>query len=401
MAHVHFALELGSGLGHMARAAPLAAELGRRGHDVSISTRDLVASRSAWLPIAVDCVQAPVFLHRTVGLPKPAASLAEIALGFGYWDGDILDALVEGWRALLTRLAADIVVADFSPSAVLAARSLGLPAIGIGVSFTVPPAGRPLPSCLPGMPLDPGRLEAAEARMLRSANHTLRATKAGPVTLACELFRGERALLCTWPELDCYGRGAEAAGDTWCGEASDPGTGVAPRWPPGGAPRAFAYLKGGYPGLAGTMRALAQGFLTVCYVPDVEAGREPPLVDPAIVYSDKPVNLDAAFAGASVCVCHAGVGTICRSLLAGVPLLMLPMIGEQGLNALAVQRIGAGIALPPTASERDIASALARVHADPAMRASARAFAARHRDFTSARQLATMSDEIERELAAK
>ena len=401
MAHVHFAWELGNGLGHMARMAPLAAELERRGHDVSISARDLVAPRSSWLPLAVDCVQAPVFLHRTVGVPNPTASLAEIALGFGYWDGDILDALYEGWRALLVRLAPSLLVVDFSPTAVLAARSLGLPAISIGVSFTVPPAGRPLPSFLPGAPLDPGRLEAAEARMLRAANHALRASDGPRVQLACELFRGDRAILCSWPELDCYARGADAPGDTWCGEASDPGGGATPAWPAGEAPRAFAYVKGGHRGLADTLRAMAQRFRTVCYLPDVEAGRAPPVVDPAIAYSDKPVNLDAAFADASVCVCHAGAGTIGRSLLAGVPLLMLPMQAEQVLNALAVERIGAGIALPQSASAQDIAAALARVHADPSMRASARAFAARHRDFTSARQLATMSDEIERELAAK
>jgi UDP:flavonoid glycosyltransferase YjiC (YdhE family) len=139
----------------------------------------------------------------------------------------------------------------------------------------------------------------------------------------------------------------------------------------------------------------------VCYLPDVEAGRAPPVDDPGIAYSSKPVSLDAAFEGASLCVCHAGAGTIGRSLLAGVPLLMLPMQAEQVLNALAVERLGAGIALPASAGAQDIAAALERVHGDPSLRAAAGAFAARHREFTSARQLATLSDEIERELAAK
>lgn len=401
MARIHFAWELGNGLGHMARMAPLAAELRRRGHEVAISARDLVAPRSSWLPLDLPCVQAPVFLHRTVGIPNPTASLAEIALGFGYWEPDILDALFQGWRALLMRFSPSLVVADFSPTAVLAARSLGVPAISLGVSFTSPPAGRPLPSLLPGVPLAPGRLEAAEARMLRAANHALRASAAARVVHAAELFRGERALICGWPELDCYGRGADAPGDTWCGEASDPGGGAAPAWPAGDAPRAFAYVKGGHRALADALRALARDFRTVCYLPDVEAGRAPPVRDPAIAYSDKPVSLDAAFADASLCVCHAGAGTIGRSLLAGVPLLMLPMQAEQVLNALAVERIGAGIALPQSASEADIASALVRVHGDPALRAAARDFAARHRDYTSARQLATLSDEIERSLVSE
>jgi len=77
VARIHFAWELGNGLGHVARLKPLAVELARRGHEVSMSLRDLVATRALWLPLDIPCVQAPVFLHQTVGLPRRSASLAE------------------------------------------------------------------------------------------------------------------------------------------------------------------------------------------------------------------------------------------------------------------------------------------------------------------------------------
>lgn len=40
MAHIHFAWELGGGLGHAGRLKPLALEALRRGHRVSLSLRD-------------------------------------------------------------------------------------------------------------------------------------------------------------------------------------------------------------------------------------------------------------------------------------------------------------------------------------------------------------------------
>ena len=399
MARIHLAWELGNGLGHVARLAPLAVELARRGHEVSMGLRDLVATRALWLPLDLACVQAPVFLHQTVGLPRRSASLAEIALGFGYLDGDVLDALHEGWRAQLERFGAELVVADYAPTALLAARSLGLRAVSVGLSFAIPPQGQPLPAFRPDEALEPRRLDSAEARFLRSANHALRASDAAPIRLASEVFRGDRALLCTWPELDCYARGEDAPGETWFGINPAPDAGTTPAWPEGEGPRVFAYLKGGHPDLATVLRALVErGCRVLCYVPDVEAGAPAPLAHPFIAYSDAPVNLVAALKQADLCVCHAGGGTIGQSLLAGVPLLLLPMQTEQELNARAVARLGAGTMVTRRMLP-ELGAALDRALRDANVRDAARAFAARRHGVAREAQTSALSDAIERELA--
>ena len=398
MARIHLAWELGNGLGHVARLKPLAVELARRGHEVSMGLRDLVATRALWLPLDLACVQAPVFLHQTVGLPRRSASLAEIALGFGYVDGDVLDALHEAWRALLGRFEAELVVADYAPTALLAARSLGLRSVAVGLSFAIPPKGVSLPAFRPDEPLEPNRLDHAEARFVRAANHALRVGDGAPVRLASELFRGDRALLCTWPELDCYAR-ADAPAETWFGINPPPDGGAVPLWPAGEGARVFAYLKGGYPDLAGVLRTLVdRGCRTLCYLPDVEAGAPVPLAHPRIAYSDAPVNLVAALAEGDLCVCHAGGGTIGQSLLAGVPLLLLPMQTEQELNARAVARLGAG-AVATRKMLPELGATLDRALADPGMRDAARAFASRHRGVARDAQTAALCDAIEAELA--
>ncbi|MEO8487580.1 MAG: nucleotide disphospho-sugar-binding domain-containing protein [Betaproteobacteria bacterium] len=396
MAHIHLAWELGSGLGHVSRLKPIAIELARRGHEVSMSLRDLVVTRSAWLPLDLACVQAPVFLHQTVGLPKRAASLAEIALAHGYLEGGVLDALFEGWRALIARFGPALVVADYAPTATLAARALGIPAMAIGLGFAVPPAGRPLPSIRWSGELEPGRLAAAESRLVHSANHALRATGVAPLTRGSELFRGDRALLCDWPELDCYARGPLADGETWFGPNFDPAAGDAPRWPLGEGPRVFAYLKGTHRDTETVLRALVdRGCRTLCYLRGIDSGKPPPVEHALLAYSPGPVNLEAALDEAALCVCHAGGGTTAQSLLAGVPLLLLPSQAEQELNARAIERLGAGVAV---VQGRAPGEALARLLDEGHFRGAARSFAERHRGFSHERQTRDLCDTIERTL---
>ena len=46
---------------------------------------------------------------------------------------------------------------------------------------------------------------------------------------------------------------------------------------------------------------------------------------------------------ADLVVCHGGAGTVYSTLAAGVPLVIIPIIGDQSANAAAVTRAGAGI----------------------------------------------------------
>jgi UDP:flavonoid glycosyltransferase YjiC (YdhE family) len=67
----------------------------------------------------------------------------------------------------------------------------------------------------------------------------------------------------------------------------------------------------------------------------------------------------------SLVISQGGHGTVNRALVNGVPLLILPMGRDQGDNAARVESKGAGLRLPPTASETEIASAAARLVLEP------------------------------------
>ena len=395
MAQFLLAWELGSGLGHVGQLSPLARELARRGHRVALCLLDLVGPRSVLRELGQPCLQAPVPLSGGAPVRDPM-SHAEILQGCGYRDAEVLDALVRGWRGTIECTGADLVVADFAPTAMLAARTLGKPAAAIGTGFQMPPARRPLPSCRPWERLAPGRLEAAEAHVVASANRVLERHGAAPIAQGWQLFSGDRALVCDWPELDVYGRATLPPGDRWWGRSFDTAAGLAPEWPDGSGPRVFAYLKGEHPDVAAVLRALAaRACRTLCYLPDVAAGRPKPVEDASIRYAGAPVNLASALRECDLVVCHAGGSTVAQSLLAGVPLLMLPLQGEQGLNALGVVRMRAGVAAFPGPRPFDYAGALAALFAERVARDAAAAFAAAHRDFSTERQTAGLCDAIE------
>ena len=81
---------------------------------------------------------------------------------------------------------------------------------------------------------------------------------------------------------------------------------------------------------------------------------------------------DTVMQEVSLVISQGGHGTVNRALINGVPLLILPMGRDQGDNAARVEAKGAGLRLPPTASETEIASAAARLIFEPHFRLAAR-----------------------------
>src|ERR1700728_2291050 len=126
MATIFFAWELGGGLGHLMRIAPLAKALTAQGHRVFLAARDLSRVESIYLGSGVQYVQAP-FLNAQFepGYEKPVY-FADLLHNIGFADDGCLLAHAEAWRSLYRLVRPDLIVFDHSPTALLAAR--GVPA---------------------------------------------------------------------------------------------------------------------------------------------------------------------------------------------------------------------------------------------------------------------------------
>lgn len=396
MAHIHLCWELGAGLGHAGRLKSLALPLIARGHHVTMSLRDLVHTHQMLADLAIPKLQAPVWLHRTEGLPPDQASLAEILLGCGYLVPHGLEGLVAGWRALFQQLRPDLVVCDYAPTAVLAARSLGVRSATVGVGFYMPPAGVPLPPLRDWEPPQAQRMATTEARLLDTCNTILARYGAAPLRHGVDLLLGDAPQLCTWPELDHYGRADTDSALRWFGPNIPPHRGEAPQWPDGDGPKVFVYLRDAHPELAALLQALAdEGCRVLCYVPEVAAGKAAPVASPRIRYARGPVDLDAAFAGCALAVSHGGESVVAQALLAGVPMLLMPYHAEMFLMARRVRQMGAGINAGELARPVNWRAQVRRLLDEPGFSAAAGAFAQRYRGFSPACQAGELAGVFE------
>lgn len=398
MKHIHFAWELGGGLGHAGRLKLLAEEAVRRGHIVTMSLRDLVHTDNVLRDSPVPRYQAPVWLHQVHGVPSPQVSLAEILLTCGYLNANALNGLYVGWRSLLSTLKPDLVVADYAPTAILAARSLGIHSAAIGIGFSMPPDVSPMPSMRDWETVQRGRIDAADRQMLTSINSVLQSTGTAPLQRAAQALQGDSPLLLTWPELDHYGRDSLPKGQQWWGPSMLPQAGSAPTWPQVEAgPKVFAYLKTEHPDHVLVLQALVKnGCRTLCYLPAVASGKPAPVVSPLIHYATGPVDLAATLGECDLCVCHAGEGTIAPALLAGVPVLLLPTQTEQFLISRRVAATGAGINAAQLRRPADYAAVIASMLGASPYQVAAQAFAKRHADFTVPQQTVALVLEFER-----
>ena len=373
----------------------LAAELLARGHRVTMSLRDLVQPHRLLADLDIPKFQSPVWLHKAMGLPAIQGNLAEILFQCGYLDAQALHGLVIGWRTMFQQMQPDLVVADYAPTAIVAARSLGVRSASVGIGFYSPPARRALPSLRDWEAIPEARLRSSEARLVATVNGILDQYGAPRMQHGADVLLGDVQLLCTWPELDHYQR-AEDDVARWYGPTFLPQAGEVPQWPAGDGPNAFAYLKAGHPDHADVLQALvAEGCRVLCYMPEVVSGMAPPVTSPLLRYAAGPVSLDAACREAALCVCHAGAATLAQALLAGVPLLLMPMQTEQFLVSRQLQKVGAGInagMLPGPADWRGVVRQLLN---DSSHRSAAQAFAARHSSFTQQAQVAALVDALE------
>lgn len=394
MSRILLAWELGSNLGHLSRLLPLAQRLKGRGHEVLVAVRDLVLATEILAPAGLRFVQSPTD-QRAGATSRPPQSYADILLLQGWESPPRLWGLVQAWGNLLRLFRPDAAVFDYAPTALLAARILGLRSALLGTGFELPPLEAPLPP-FPGLDaLAAESSRAADAQALASANRVLEAYEAAPVAALCELFRTDRRWLTTFAELDQYG---PRPGETYVGPIGNVDRGEPVEWPPGFRHRALAYVRPGMAGLPQILRALAgeQDVAVICAAPGASPEVSQGLRRPGFQFVPRPVSFQALLPQTSVLVSYAPAASVAQSLLEGIPQLMAPAHVEAQMTAVRVASLGAGLMLRGGEAEQQIAAALRRVLDDPRFKVRALEFASRHRTFDPSAACERIVTEIER-----
>lgn len=392
MARVVLAWELGAGMGHVGIYRSLLQTLSARGHEAAVIARDTAAAQRLLGDLELRILQAPVLAQAGPFARMRQGSYADLLWGVGYSDPVGLRGRIKAWQRLYAWLRPQLLIADHSPTALLAARGSALPCIPSGSGFLIPPRLSPMPALRFWEPLPEAVLQAAEQRVLANLNAALADLGEAGMERLEQLFAADAQFLLSFAEIDHYVARPPAE---YLGVPLSAGYGDAPPWPsPSAQPRLLVYLAAA-PGVQTFLHLLGRG----AYPALVYAPRLPPAVRQACTNAnvrvlDAPLDVAAAAAQCTLAVTNANFATSTAVLLQGKPLLLFPGTVEQEIFARRIERLGAAL-IGSRGTEEVLAGCLDRLLGETAYARTAAEFARCHAGFDPAVLRERMADTVE------
>ncbi len=379
-----FGWELGENNGHLRPFLSVLQRLAEQGWEVAVAQRNTSVAAGELAGLGFPVFQAPVCMNAFSGIAAVPASHAEIYLGFGFAHPETLTGLVGGWRAILATWRPDLVIANYAPTLVLAAHSMGIPAVRLGTGFDCPPHRPRSPLLLLPTPEIDQRVERAEALALRNANAALRAFGCGPVSHLGAVLEGDATVLASIPALDPFR--ALRREEVYIGALP-----IAARALAGGEPpEIFASVRRDHPQGAQVMDFLSgSGRRVWAYVPDATQAQCEAMSSDRIRVSREPFDLARGFTSRPAVVSYGGHTLGLSALMAGCPQLLLPVNGEQQTTSRLLAQLGVGVCVQPDEPRKRLATGLSRVLEDEKIAASALCEAQALREFRPERALET------------
>jgi len=375
----------------VAAAVPLLQRLRKKGHEIHVAMPDQRPAREFVKPHNFHLRLAPSIRVATT-VASPQVSYAEVLLCAGFYDANILYANVKKWLEMFHAVRPELIIFDHAPTALLAARLYPACTATFGPGFFRPPSVTPLPHFYADPHDLEGRMYRSEKRALLASNQVLQKGKGRRLHSLQALLDVDKDFLCTFRELDHYERSKE---QRYMGPIFSADAGSEVTWPPGGRFKIFVYLKTDAPVSAEIVDALCRSDLA-CFV---YAQGETSLdgdISTNVRVTRNPVALRSAIRDADMVVCHAGHGVVAATLLAGKPLVLVPLTTDQFIVTRNVENIGAGVGYAPGfRPESPFALVLATALEDTSLRKAALGFQAGHRDFDSDAQLNVIAKECD------
>lgn len=375
MARIFFTWELGRGFGHLTAYRRIFALLRERGHSILMAVRDLANTEIIFGDTDIPAVQAPILSNRSPDAVVKVYSYAQLLHNMGFADRDGLLGRVKAWRYLYDSYRPDLVLFDHSPTAMLAFLSRDARQVFCGNGFFLPPLQAPLPAMRYWEPVSRDQLVAAEKPVLDCVNSVLHALGEPPLPALWHLFERAVPIMRTVRELDHYPNreGLEYHGMVSAGEF-----GTTPQWPPGEGPRLFGYL---YP--FQTLPALLQhineeAYRCLIYAPALNDEIKRGCQSETLRFVPEPLAIRQVCAECDVGITCGSFGTTASILLAGKPVLVLPLDLEKFMVARRVEQLGAGL-VAPGLQPAGMAAKLRALLEDPRYGLAAERFAARYR----------------------
>jgi UDP:flavonoid glycosyltransferase YjiC (YdhE family) len=379
-------------MGHVAPYLPLANSLRAKGHEVAFILRDLRLAETSLGQYDLPYFQAPVMLRSAENEIRTPYTFAQILHNVGYGNIQLLTGLAKGWRQIFDTYRPDLIIYDHSPTALLASRHMACKKVVIGNGFFIPPDVTPLPLLRTNPAPDMTVVAADEARILANINQVLNRLGEKPLDRITQLYDVDDKIITSFREFDHYIARQQQDIEYWGTGRS--GLGSEPIWPASPGKRIYAYLKP-FESIEPLLHHLQKLQASVIiYAPDLNEALKHKYSSPTLYFSNSPLDLEKTASSCDIAITNSTHATIVTFLLAGKPLLLLPIFLEQAILAYNIERTGAGLnELSP--NPKDIINKLQMLLEDPRFRLAAERFAKKYAYFDADKMEQRLIDHID------
>lgn len=333
--------EMGSELGHISRLGAIVKALEAQNYRVFVALKDLSRAHDFFKDSQAVLLQAPTWLPN-IKMQRPIASLADSMSLLGYLEADALHCLVTAWRSLINLVKPDLVIFDYSPTAMLALHQEPVAKVLVGSGFADPVPGSPIVDWRPYAAQDQV-VQRQESRVLGVINQVLQRDGIARLTCLADLFAVDHSFITIFRDFDLYSKIRKGA--TYCIGAGFNFVRSAPSSEVGvdSVPRIVAYLKPSYPHFTLLVQALAECNAPVFIVcPRGNPEVLQPFASNTLAFSTDVIDLPKAISTADLFVGHGNSGSVKESLILGKPVVVLPIQLEQLLIGQKLQSLGLG-----------------------------------------------------------
>ena len=335
MARVLLGWELGAYRGHIEVLNQIAARLLGDGHHVAMALQHVDAGGISLDP-RIELWQAPLW-PRLLGSMGGGQGQAVVTMGdiigrMGLDRPGCLAAMVGAWNRIIAAVQPDVVVADYAPALLCAAKSR-VRSVSVGPGFCQPPAGE---AAFPH--LYKGNAIYDESLLLDIADADLVSIGLAPLPSLPALFAADDVLVSSFPELDPYG--ALRSTDAYCAPLVKAPLSL----PVAGGDELFVYAYPRIPADSQMWDGLVASKAKVrLHMFDATAAHRSRFAKAGFIFEAKPLPLPVIAARSAMTLSYGGHGFTCASLLAGLPSVTLSFDLEKWLTGDAVARAGYGL----------------------------------------------------------
>ncbi|MHB1198392.1 MAG: glycosyltransferase family protein [Polaromonas sp.] len=332
MAAIFLATEADEGMGHIAPWFSFVAQALKRNHRVHMAAPDVGLLNQ----LIGDKLNIGVWPSPRWRPPGPtrwgSASFGvrnwpELLVSLGYAQPFALGGALKAWYNILRHVRPSVIVADYAPALMLAARVLDIPVLEVGGGFCVPPLA-PQVQSFPGVrQQDPSRVAQADEALTTAFNRCL-AQFGKPALLRSicdlQLWPASRVVLSP-PELDHYGVRSDVvyAGLLKATAGFDSDVPPIAPWP-----RVVGYLKVGTPGLDSLIDQMAQAQIPARIYISGSSNTEP-RQHGSVTLTYQAIRLTQALDQAGVYLSNGGLHGVGLALQKGCWPVVVPQQAEQ------------------------------------------------------------------------